>query len=214
MSQYPPPPQGPNYGQPPYGAPPPYGAGAPAPVPQSRTSGLAVASLIFALIGCVPVITSLLAVIFGFAGIGATRKPGVSGRGLAIAGLIIGFLGLIGWGIFGSTVGLLYLQTKPARVISKQFIADLSAGKVDAAAAACLPEMPRKSLEDSAATMKGWGTLTDTTLGSASMQKNVGSPTEVVVAGVAVFSGGMTKSVTIEMVKQGDTYKIRKFQIQ
>src|SRR2546423_1705402 len=117
MSQYPQPPYNPQQPfnpQPPY--PPPYspnpGYGMPGPKP--ATSGMAIASLVLALLGCVPLLTSFLAVWFGIGGIRATRNPAVGGRGLAIAGLIVGILGLLGWSATGGLLWWGYNQSAPA----------------------------------------------------------------------------------------------------
>jgi competence protein ComGC len=104
--QAPPPPPGypPQYGQPPqYGYPPqggymPPGGYAPGgmavPTGPTKTSGLAIAALCTALL--LPAIGGLLGIILGILGIKDASKPGKSGRGLAIAGLIIGILNLVG----------------------------------------------------------------------------------------------------------------------
>lgn len=61
----------------------------PAPV---RTNGFAIASLVLGLLGC----GSILAVIFGHVALGQIRRANGAegGRGLAIAGLILGYIGL------------------------------------------------------------------------------------------------------------------------
>ncbi len=83
-----------------------------------RTSGLAIASLIFSLvvpIGCIP------AVICGHLALGKVKKePAVQGRGLALAGLIIGYavFGLfIVAIIYPSLLWLSYSSLKEAAVI-------------------------------------------------------------------------------------------------
>lgn len=62
------------------------------------TSNTALVSLIMAILGWVvlPVIGSLLAVVFGHAALGEIDRSGgrISGRGLAQAGLILGYAGL------------------------------------------------------------------------------------------------------------------------
>jgi Domain of unknown function (DUF4190) len=85
---YPPPPYPPAavqpYGYPPYGY---------APPPQ-RTSGVAIASLVLGLVW-IYWIGSILAVIFGHLAFNETRRdPRVGGRGMAIAGMVLGYLGL------------------------------------------------------------------------------------------------------------------------
>ena len=93
MSQIPPPPQ-PVYPQP-QGAPSQYSM-----QPQRQTSGSAVASLICGILGCVPLITGLLAVILGVMGLRATKNPKYTGRGMAVAGLILGLISDFTIGIF------------------------------------------------------------------------------------------------------------------
>ena len=96
------------------GAPPTYSAPTPTTVPQPGyplygapvypvtaprpTSGLAVTSLICGIAGIVlfwaivPVLASIAAVITGHMALGLTKRdPGIAGRGMAIAGLILGY---------------------------------------------------------------------------------------------------------------------------
>lgn len=83
------PPFDPGYGYPPGG--PQYGY-----VPVQKTNGLAVASLVCSLVWLGGV-GSILAIIFGFVARAQIKRSegGVQGNGLAIAGIIIGFVGLI-----------------------------------------------------------------------------------------------------------------------
>lgn len=85
MSNYPPPQPGYPQQQYAYGAP-------------KRTSGIAIAALVCGLLGCIPFVTSLAATILGLIGIGVTGKPNVGGRAMAVIGLLLGLLGLAGWG--------------------------------------------------------------------------------------------------------------------
>lgn len=88
-----------------YGAPPPPGSfggyGAPAPFGNElppKTDGVSIASLVTALLCC----TGPVAVVLGIVGIRRTKGGQRKGRGLAVAGLVIGVLatiGLIGGGI-------------------------------------------------------------------------------------------------------------------
>ena len=80
---YPPAPGQP-YGYPPYGY-------APAPM---RTSGMAIASLVLGLVW-IYWVGSILAVIFGHLALNETKRdPRVGGRGMAVAGLVLGYIGL------------------------------------------------------------------------------------------------------------------------
>jgi len=72
------------------------------PQPQ-KTNGMAIASLVLSLLGC-----SLLGVIFGGIAISQINKGQGTGKGLAIAGLIIGAIGfvftLIFWGAITAAI--------------------------------------------------------------------------------------------------------------
>jgi Domain of unknown function (DUF4190) len=72
--------------------------------PGSPGSGIAVTSLILGIVGVfIPVILSVLAIIFGGVGINNANSRGASGKGMAIAGLVLGILGTLGWiGYLGS----------------------------------------------------------------------------------------------------------------
>src|SRR3954447_11900067 len=63
------------------------------------TSGLAVAALVLGIVGilggwCTLAIPCILAVIFGHAGLNDTKNGAKQGRGMAIAGLVLGYVGL------------------------------------------------------------------------------------------------------------------------
>ena len=88
----------PGYGMPAYGVP--YGG---PPQPQSKPSGMAITSLVLGIVG-VPlfcfVLPSLLAVVFGAIGIRqCSKNPVYSGKGMAVAGLILGVLTLLGFAL-------------------------------------------------------------------------------------------------------------------
>ena len=65
-----------------------------------RTSGFAVTSLVLGIIGFIPpfFLSSILAIIFGGVAISKTgRDPNLAGRGMAIAGLVLGIIVLVTW---------------------------------------------------------------------------------------------------------------------
>ncbi len=72
-----------------------YGGPPPPPQPQiaAKTNSLAIASLIFAVAWLFGV-GSLLGVILGHVALGQIKRTGESGRGLAIAGIVLGYLAL------------------------------------------------------------------------------------------------------------------------
>lgn len=68
------------------------------PAPQPRTSGMAIASLVLGLVGmvsCCLVLPSLLGLVFGCVALSGIRRGEVTGRGLAVAGLVLSTLGLL-----------------------------------------------------------------------------------------------------------------------
>jgi len=63
----------------------------------TRNSGMAIASLVLSLVGIIPCfwgfqIPGLLGAIFGFVGLSQTKNNARRGRGMAIAGLVIGII--------------------------------------------------------------------------------------------------------------------------
>src|SRR4051794_8099165 len=111
----------------------PYASGGMEP---TRTSVAAVISLICGILGCF-VITGIVAIVSGIMGLKATKNPQVKGRGLAIAGIILGTLtGIIGGGCFATTAGVgiwAYTQMKPAIETVNGFTAAAQANDVDKA---------------------------------------------------------------------------------
>jgi hypothetical protein len=63
-----------------------------------QTSGLAIASLVLGIIGLIgmPVVPPILAVVFGHVALGRIRASNgrITGRELAIAGLVLGWVGV------------------------------------------------------------------------------------------------------------------------
>lgn len=85
--------QGQQPGQQPYGSPygsAPYGAGPYGAPP--RTDGVSIAALVTGILflGIVPIV-------LGIIGLGRTKKPGVNGRGFAIAGIVLGAVSILFW---------------------------------------------------------------------------------------------------------------------
>ncbi|MGW7412239.1 DUF4190 domain-containing protein [Streptomyces sp. NPDC054863] len=75
------------YGAQPYGGPQPYGM-PPAP---PRTNGLAIASLVTGIVCCIPV----LGLILGLVALSQIKKRGDSGKGMAVAGIVLSSLSVV-----------------------------------------------------------------------------------------------------------------------
>jgi hypothetical protein len=106
----PPQPYPPQYPQP-YGQPMPYGQ-PPYPYAQPGTNGLAIASMVLGILWLYW-IGSILALIFGYVARSQIRQRGQSGDGMAIAGIVLGWIG----------VGLLLLMIVLAISASEGFFA-------------------------------------------------------------------------------------------
>jgi hypothetical protein len=67
--------------------------------PARRTNGLSIASMVLGILW-ITWIGSILAVIFGHVALGQIRRDGSDGKGMAITGLVLGYVGvatLTGW---------------------------------------------------------------------------------------------------------------------
>jgi len=175
----------------------------------SRTSAAAVASLVLGILGCVPLLTGVLAILFGAAGIRATRDPRFRGRGLAIAGLVLGIVSFVAWSLFGGMLGLGYVRSKPARAVAHQFTADLAAGDVPAAQSRCTSNVTRPSLDAAANAMRSWGALSDMTTSRFNYGAHTGGET-CVLDGVATFANARA-NFSFRLVKQGAVFRVDAF---
>jgi len=96
-------------------SPPPGTAQPAATVAETKTSGMAVTSMVLGIVGLVlgllviPLICSILAIIFGVVARNQIKnEPHLKGNGMAIAGLVMGIAGLVLYGALiaiGAAVG-------------------------------------------------------------------------------------------------------------
>jgi hypothetical protein len=182
--------------------------------PDERLSnGAALASLILGILGCVPFITGLLAVIFGIVGIRKASSPHVGGKGMAMTGLILGLVSLMLWGLFGGGAFAMITLGKPARQAATQFVKDLAAGNIDAAHAQCTSNIQRQDLAKAAERVKSLGAVQDTSLPSISYS-SVNGVSTTDVAGLATFANNNNVGYSARLVKQGGTFKVDGFSLQ
>ena len=86
---------------------------------RQQTSGLAIASMVCGILSLVffwvPVfgfLLGIIAIIFGAVSIRQIgREPNLGGRGMAIAGLVCGIVGVAGWLIFIAWIGIFFWAT-------------------------------------------------------------------------------------------------------
>ncbi len=193
MSQFPPPP-------PPVGY-----ASAHLFAGQPRTSGAAITSLILGILGCIPGV-GLLAIIFGFFGIGSTKDPRYGGRGLAIGGIILGLISLAIWGAiaYGGYWG--YGKFKEMAVGIK-FVESLSKANVAQAKTYTTGKMSDAELTRLSDSMKTLGELKELKNRKTSMENGV-----LDVKGTGIFANG-TRQVHFVMVKTPEGFKVEKLSL-
>lgn len=186
------------------------------PIVPRQTSGLAIASLVCGLVFCVPMITSTLAVVFGFAGIRKTRDPYVGGRGMAISGLILGLVGIGFWLVAGSVFYLAYQTFDAERVeaeaVASQVFKDLSEQKVDAALGHCGPGVTRAALEAAAASFKDSGPFNELVSQPRSFNVEEGQ-FRFAFEGTAMFSRDRRRFFA-SMAKDGAAYKVERLDLK
>lgn len=184
-------------------------------IPRPRTSVAAVASLVCGLLGCL-IVPGVAAVILGIVGIAKTREPMVKGRGMAVAGLVLGSLGIIASiaAIALSLFAYFISETKlePARLAAQRFIHDVSEGKVDAAVASSVAGTDRAPIADLAERMKPWGAfqgLDDEVISYVNAKGRV----DYTIHGRARFATE-SRPCVIYVVEMGGTYRILGFNIK
>jgi hypothetical protein len=170
-----------------------------------RTNGPAVASLVLGVLGCIPFLTGLLAILLGIIGIRKSRDPSVGGKGLAIAGLVLGIVSVLGWSGFGSVLGYAYLESRPAGVVAQQFLQDVSTGNISGATTNSVG-LPSSQLQALNAELAPYGTLQSVSLSSFNLS-DVNGRTTMHLGGIATFANG-PKTCSFDLVKTGGTYKV------
>jgi hypothetical protein len=178
---------------------------------RSTNNGPAIASLVLGLLGCVPLITGLLAIVLGVIGIRKGRDTSVGKGGLAVAGLVLGIISVVGWSGSGGLLGYGYLESKPAGVVAKQFLQDVSAGNINAAMANS-GGFTAAQIQTQNAQMAQFGALQSVSISSFNISL-FNSQTTMHLGGVATFAKG-PKTCTFDLVKTGGTYKITSYFVQ
>ncbi|HEY1922777.1 MAG TPA: DUF4190 domain-containing protein [Tepidisphaeraceae bacterium] len=180
--------------------------------PNVRTSGAAIASLVCGLILCIPFVTGLVAIITGIVGISTTGNPAVKGRGMAIAGLILGLINFGLWGAGGGAIAVAYQHAKPQRTLAKQYVSDLVAGNTDQCVQHSSVNLTRPQIEAYIKQAQAWGTMSDVTVFGFSVENNNGSFTGS-INGVCKF-GATAHAFSMTLVKESDEMKVDTFRWQ
>jgi hypothetical protein len=210
MSNFPPQPPSP-YANAPYGNPQGFGnfqgQGQP-----TKTSVMAVLSLVFSLVVCVPFL-GLLGMMFGIIGLVNTGKPGVSGRPLAVAGLLIGALVSIAWiaaAVWAVRTGVVFIEYASA---ANGTLTAISTGDTAAARKYFAPQITDTQITEISEKIKGLGQFKE--IRSPQFDYNPAVSQYTRLSAIGVFAGNPAVPITIEVGKDDSgNIKIFKFDIQ
>jgi hypothetical protein len=172
----------------------------------------AITSIIAGLLGWLPFVPGAIAVVTGILGVRRARDERYTGRGLAVAGLLLGVASLVAWSLGGpglatSTWEFVSGRTtrEPLRV-ADAFLDALGDGDVPGALAHTGPAVPHAQVQQWAETAQPWGTFTGLTAFDRSVETHAG----VSVArfeGTAEFASE-TRAVAIVLVKEDEAWKV------
>ena len=196
------------------------------PAPAPKTNGLAIASLICGILFCVPYLASLSAIILGILGIQKSKQPGTGGKGMAIAGLVLGVLGLL-----ISVAGTAFILTapkwgsafiaqalrEPVRQTGTRFVESLTSGDGQSASQHTTANFSTISLATLGAEMKSYGKFNSLSIGSISLDTKATDGKAHVLANGTISFESVTKNFSATLI--GDsaapgTFKIDDFKLQ
>jgi hypothetical protein len=176
-----------------------------APEPR-KTNVLAVTSLICGILACVPFLTGIAAIITGVMGMRKANDPRYGGRGIAIAGLVLGVLSVLLWATSGGGFWALFKATEAPRALAATFVRDVSAGDLDTAMASAGPLVTPAELRELNEMMQEWGAFQELTSANTSIQTRPGV-TQCELSGTAEFTQA-TRAFEMTLIKQGDEWKV------
>ena len=198
----------------------------PGTAPKSNVASIV--SLVCGVLGCVG-ITAIVAIICGIIGIKNANRPEFAGKGkgMALAGLILGvvFLGVWGMGLAGGAAGFLMAVkgTEAPRNQAKAFVQELANNDIDAAIKRVDPESTLTSdvLQDISDAMdqppeetdgpSDWGRFKD--LSGTNISINSTNNVSIFsYSGTAEFDN-CVKNFSITEEKRGDDWLITSFQL-
>jgi hypothetical protein len=184
----------------------------PPPLERPRTSAAAITSLVTGLLLCIPLVTQVAAIVSGILGFRATAKPHVSGRGFAIAGLVLGVVGLLGWAGVGFAGYSAFEASGPVRETARTWIEDVAAGDTDAAIASSVPALQRADVAAMTPYLMEHGGMLQSVSFSRFNVRTLNGQTSWTLGGTADFDGE-DAAFEIVLVSAGDSYLVRNFNI-
>lgn len=180
--------------------------------PPPRGNGPAVASLVLGILGCVPLITGLLAILFGIIGLRRARQPYTSGKGLAVAGLVLGIVSILFWCSCVGFSSVMYVRSGPARSVTRQYIQDLSTNHLAAAQASAASQVRLSQIQGQRDEVSQWGNLTDVRF-TAMYYNTVNGISQWRLTGIASFAQGPHWFEAL-LIEQNGQWKIERLRFQ
>ncbi len=185
----------------------------------------ALTSIICGALLCIPLITSIPAVIFGIVGLNkARREPQAGGRGLAIAGLILGVIGIAGWVTVGIGAYLAYGVAKqvvtdvqaeagqPGRMLARNFVQKISSGDVQGARDVAAPELSKSGIESISQQIQQLGAFQDLKIDNV-VPTTVNGNLQVQLSGTARFAKG-AKHFSITVAKDANGLRVVQYSFE
>jgi hypothetical protein len=186
-----------------------------------RTSGTAITGFVLGLLLCVPLVTGLGAIVFSAVGMRATRQPLVRGRGMAIAGLILGIVSVLLWIValaVGGGIGVftwsIFSASSAPRAVLVDFAGHVAAWDIPAAQAECDPSITATDLDDLHTKLAAMGTYTGITSTSVFMSAGTGKSTTCTLRGIAQFSSGAHLFDAVLVKDASGTWKVTSFHVK
>jgi hypothetical protein len=182
---------------------------------RAKLSAASITSFILGLFFCIPLITSLLALLFAVVGLRATRADNPAGprggRGFAITGLVLGILGLVLWAGVGVMTAYIISASAAPRALVHTFAADLAANNKPAALAISTPAIDADGFDKTHAYIVPFGAYRDLTCTGAYLGNFNGSES-CRLSGHADFATG-SHPFSAVVINDGGTWKIAGFHI-
>jgi hypothetical protein len=179
--------------------------------PRPRGNGAAVASLIFGILGCIPEVTGLLAIILAVIALRRTRNPNVGGKGLAAAGLTLGILSVVAWSIGLTLAGIGWSNSGPARAAARQYLADYSHHDIRAILSESTHTMRQSQVEQLDDHLRALGNLQDVSFVGIYFGYPNGTP-QCRLNGTARYTNGEARFI-INLVRIDERWKVNGFWI-
>jgi hypothetical protein len=189
-----------------------YTPGGYAAPPPPRGNGAAVASLVLGILGCIPLITGLLAILFGIIGLRRAKQPYTGGSGMAVAGLTLGIISVLSWGTCWGLSRVLFVHSGSAGGVARQYMQDLAANNLAAARANAAAQVTTPQIQAHRDQIAPWGGLNDVRFTGIHFH-TVNGATQWRLTGIATFTSG-PHPFEADLVQQNGQWKVERLQFQ